>query len=641
MRTTFSKSFSLFMRRGLLVSLILSVATGAFAQSEELKERSQIPEKYTWNLKDMYASDDAWQADVTAIENMIPTLKGFEGKISKSPDQLLAFFKADEDISKKMDNAGSYAFMAYDQDTREQKYTGFKDRFQQVAVKVGEATSWFTPELVSIPDATLEQWYKDKPELAVYRQYIGDQLRTRAHTLSPAEERILALSGNLAAAPGNAATALRNTDLQFPTIKDENGKDVQLSEGRYAMLLESQNRDVRRDAMVNMLNTYKEFQNTAAALMTGNIAKDLFYANSRHYHSALEASLDNDNVDTTVYLNLIETVKKNIEPLRKYSELRREALKLPDIHLYDYSVALIPETRTEVPFDQAVATIEKALAPLGKEYLDPMEKGFASRWIDVYETKGKRSGAYSSGSYTSHPYMLLNYNNTLDDMFTVAHEMGHSMHTWFSAHNQPYIYSDYRIFVAEVASTFNEALLMDYLLKNEKDPAKKLYLVNQYLDNIRGTVIAQVIFADFELKMHRASEAGEALTSDNLSKMYEETIKEYYGPKVAWDDEYAYTWIRIPHFYRNFYVYKYATSYAASQALSQKVLNKEKGAREAYIHFLSSGSSEYPLDLLRRAGVDMSKPAAVEATMKKFSELVDQMEKLLIQTGKIPAPKKG
>jgi len=640
MRMSLCLTFTRFILGGVLVPILLSTGADVYAQTEELKERAQVPDQYKWNLKDMYASDEAWEADVAAIEGMIPTLKGFEGKISQSPDQFLAFFKVYEEMSKKMDNAGSYASMSYDQDTREQKYTGFKDRIMSVGVKVGEATAWFSPELVSIPDATLEKWYKDKPELAVYRQYIADEMRTRAHTLSPAEERILALSGNLASCPANASTALRNTDIQFPSIKDENGKDVALSEGRYQMLLESPNRDVRRDAMVGMLSTYMKFQNTAAALMSGNIAKDIFYSKSRKYHSALEASLDNDNVDTTVYLNLIDAVHKNIAPLRKYVQIRREALKLPDVHLYDFNVALIPETRIQMPYDQAVATIEKALTPLGNEYLDPMEKGFASRWIDVYETKGKRSGAYSSGSYSSHPYMLLNYNNTLEDMFTVAHEMGHSMHTWFSMHNQPYIYSEYRIFVAEVASTFNEALLMDYLLKTEKDPAKRLYLVNQYIDNIRGTLISQVIFAEFELKMHKAAEAGQPLTAESLSKMYKETIQSYYGSDVTWDEQYAYTWIRIPHFYRNFYVYKYATSYAASQALSQKVLNKEKGAREAYLHFLSSGSSEYPLDLLRRAGVDMSKPAPIEITMKKLGQLVDEMEKLLIQTGRIPAPKK-
>ena len=322
----------------------------------------------------MYPTDEAWETDVAAIDNMIPSLKAYEGKISQSADQLLGFFKSFEELNKRLDNAGSYASMAYDQDTRQQKYTGFKDRIMTVGMKVGEATAWFTPELVSIPDATFEKWYKEKPELAVYKQYIDDQLRTRAHTLGPAEERILALSSNLASCPSSASTALRNTDIQFPSVKDENGKDVQLSEGRYQMLLESPNRDVRRDAMMGMLGTYLKFQNTAAALMSGNIAKDVFYTNSRKYHSALEASLDNDNIDTTVYLNLIETVHKNIAPLRKYVQIRREALKLPDIHLYDFNVALIPETRIQMPYDQAVGTIEKALAPLGKEYLDPMEK---------------------------------------------------------------------------------------------------------------------------------------------------------------------------------------------------------------------------------------------------------------------------
>jgi oligoendopeptidase F len=618
----------------------MSNSQPAIAQSGELKERSQIEDKYKWDLSAIYKSDADWEADFKAVEAMIPQLKSFEGKISKSSADLLAFFKANEDAGKKLDNLGTYAMMSYDQDTRDQKYTGFRDRISDLGSKLGEAESWFSPELVSIPDATFEAWYKENAALAVYRQSINDQLRTRAHTLSPVEERILALSGQMASTPVNASTALRNTDIVFPTIKDDKGNDIQLSEGRYQMLLESPNVEVRRNAATTMLNTYIQYKNTAAALMSGNVLKDIFYTRSRHYNTCLQSSLDNDNIDTTVYKNLIDAVHKNLAPLHKYVRVRKEALGLDSIHLYDFNVALIPETNVQVPYDQAVKTITTALAPLGPEYIDPMKKGFESRWLDVYETKGKRSGAYSTGTFLSHPYMLLNYNNTQDDMFTTAHEMGHSMHTWFSHHNQPYVYSDYRIFVAEVASTFNEALLMDYLLKKEKDPKNRLYLINQYIDNIRGTLIAQVIFAEFELKMHEAAEKGEPLTAESLSNMYRETIKSYYGPDLTWDDFYAYTWIRIPHFYRNFYVYKYATSFAASQALSQKVIAKEKGARESYIKFLSSGSSQYPMDLLRTAGVDMSKPEPIQASMTKFGQLVDEMEKLLIQTGRIKAPAK-
>ena len=606
----------------------------ALAQTGEVPERSQIDDKHKWKLTDMYASDEAFNADLRAIEASIPSLKSYEGKISKSPDDLLAFLKAMEAVNKKVENAFAFAYMSYDQDTRDQKYSGFKDRISTVSALVGEAMAWFTPELVSVPAENYEQWYKQQPDLALYRQFIDNELRTRKYTLSPEEERILALSSNLAQAPGNANVALREADMAFPTIKDEDGNDVELSESRRLRFLESQNRDIRREASIEFLKAYKQYENTAAALMSGNVAGNIFYARSRGYNSALHASLDNDNIDTTVYINLIETVHKHLPTLHKYVSLRKQALGLEDIRLYDFEVPLFPETKIEVPYDDAVTTIEKGVAPLGKDYLTAMMNGFNSGWVDVYETKGKRSGAYSWGSYVSHPYLLMNYNNTLDDMFTLAHEMGHAMHTWHSARQQPYIYADYAIFVAEVASTFNESLLMDYMLKQEKDPKKRLYLINKYIDQIRGTLITQVMFAEFEHKINRAAEGGEPLTAENLSRMYEETIRQYYGPELTWDPEYAITWIRIPHFYRNFYVYKYATSYAAAQALSQKVLKKEPGALDAYLNFLSSGSSKYPLDLLKDAGVDMSKPDPIDTTMRKLASLVDEMEKLLKQTKK-------
>jgi oligoendopeptidase F len=624
---------------GLLYAILFCITflglAGRSVQAQELKERSEIADKYKWDLTTLYKTDQDWEADMAAIEAMIPNLKSFEGKISQSPDNLIAYFQTSEEIGKKFRNAAVYASLSYDQDTRVQKYTGFKDRISTLGSKFSEATSWSTPELVSIPDATFEQWYKEKPALVLYRHSIDDALRTRAHTLSPAEEHIMALSGEMAGGYSKANTALRVTDMIFPSIKDEEGNDIQLSEGRAHMLLESSDQRVRRDASLGLLNAYKQYQNTAAALMSGNIDGDIFSAHARHYNSGLHASLDGDNIDTTVYLNLIETVKANAATLQRYADLRRRALKLDSLHFYDMFVPLIPETRQEVMFDDAVKTIELALAPMGKSYVDPMTVGFNSRWIDVYETKAKRNGAYSSGTYLTHPFILLNYNNTMDDMFTVAHEMGHSMHTWHSNKYQPYTYAGYTLFNAEVASTFNEALLMDYLLKKERDTAKRLYLINQYIDNIRNTVITQVMFADFELKMHRASEAGEPLTADALGQMYLETLKSYYGNSVVIDPEYAYTWIRIPHFYRNFYVYKYATSFCASQALSQKVLKGEKGAKEAFISYLSSGSSKYPLELLNDAGVDMSSPAPIEATMKKLSELVDEMERLLKQTKRI------
>lgn len=615
------------------LALILPVA--APAQMKAIKERSEISDKYKWDLSAICRSDEAWEADMKTVEEMVPVLKGYEGTVSQSPDNLLKYFKAYEEANKKLGNCLVYAVMSYDQDTRNQKFTGDKDRASMLGAQLGEATAWFAPALVAISDATFEQWYKERPELALYRHAIDEQLRNRPHTLSPGEERIMALTSNVGRAPSSANTALRNTDIKFPSIKDEQGNDIELSEGRVRMLLESPDSRVRRDASLGLLKTYIQYQNTAAALMTGNIAGDIFSTRARNYNSSLHAALDGDNIDTTVYLNLIETVKKNVNTLQRYVDLRRRAMGLDSIHLYDMMTPLIPETRVTVPYDEAVATITTATTPLGKDYISAMTGGFNSRWVDVYETKNKRSGAYSWGSYTSHPYMLLNYNDTMDDMFTVAHEMGHCMNTWLSNRTQPYIYAGYSLFNAEVASTFNEALLMDQLLKKEKDPKKKLALVNQYIDNIRGTVITQVMFADFELKMHRAAEAGEPLTAENLTDMYNATLREFYGNSVAYDEEYGYTWIRIPHFYRNFYVYKYATSFCASQALSQAVLKGEKGARDKYIQFLSAGSSDYPINILKKGGVDMTTPAPVEATMKKFSQLVDEMEKLLKQTKRI------
>lgn len=615
--------------------LAVAVSVPMIGNAQAIKDRSEIPDKYKWDLSAICKSDDAWEADMKAAEEAIPALKAYEGKISKSPADLLAYFKVVEELSKKVENCLVYAVMSYDQDTRNQKYTGYKERVSMLGAQLGEATSWFSPELVSIPDATFEQWYNEKPELAIYRHAIDEQLRTRFHTLTPAEERIMALTANIQQTPSSANTALRNTDIKFPSIKDENGNDVELSEGRVAMLLESPDARVRRDASMGLLRTYMQYQNTAAALMTGNINGDIFDVRARNYNSCLHAALDGDNIDTMVFHNLIATVKSHAGTLQRYVDLRRRALGLDSIHLYDMLTPLIPETRTTVSYDDAVATINAASGPLGKEYLTTMNMGFNSRWVDVYETKNKRSGAYSWGSYTSHPYMLLNYNETMDDMFTVAHEMGHCMHTWYSSKTQPYTYASYSLFNAEVASTFNEALLMDHLLKKEKDPKKKLALVNQYIDNIRGTVITQVMFADFELKMHQAAEAGEPLTAENLTAMYDATLRDFYGNSVAYDPEYGYTWIRIPHFYRNFYVYKYATSYCASQALSQSVLRNEKGAKDRYIQYLSAGSSDYPIEILKKAGVDMTTTAPVEATMKKLAELVNEMEKLLKETKRI------
>ncbi|MBI5060080.1 oligoendopeptidase F [candidate division KSB1 bacterium] len=616
---------------GLMALTIALSCTGLFAQ--ELKERKDVPDKYKWDLTDMYKTDADLERDLQAIEGMLPGLSAYKGKISQSPDDLFAYFKAMEPVHIKLDNAVGYAHMSYDQDTRVTKYSGYKDQVDNLASKVYESESWFIPELVTLTTETLEDWYKQKPELALYRQWIDNQLRTKQYTLSSREEELIAMAGPALHAVGNANTALRNTDIKFPTIKDDQGNDIEISEGRVAMLMENPNREVRRNAALGLLNTYIQYKNTASALMSGNVQSNMFNARAHGYNSALQASMDNENIDTTVYLNLLTTVKDHITPLQKYVELRRKALGIDSVHSYDMFAPLDESTTLKYTYEEAVAMLKTALKPLGTEYNKAMAKAFEDRWVDVYETAGKRSGAYSWGSYASHPYQMTNFNGTFDDMFTLGHELGHSMHTWHSSKAQPFIYADYTIFVAEVASTFNESLIMDYMIKRETDPKKKLYLVTQYIDQIRGTLITQVMFADFELKMYRAAEAGEPLTSEKLSELYLSTMQEFYGPRFAYDEQYAYTWIRIPHFYRNFYVYKYATSYSAAQGLSQRVLSGGDKELKAYLGFLSGGSSKYPLDLLRGAGVDMAKPDAIKAVMTKFEELVGQMESLMLQTG--------
>ena len=438
------------------------------------------------------------------------------------------------------------------------------------------------------------------------------------------------MAGKVAAAPGEAFSMLANADMKFPTIKDEKGNDVQLSEGRYAFFMRSTDRAVRERAFKETLEAYLAYKNTMAATLAGSVQGDVFRARARHYGSALEAALSPDNVPVAVYDNLIETIHANLPKLHRYMEIRRRKLGIDKVHLYDTFVPLIEGESPKITFDEAVPIIIKGLQPLGHEYLDPMAKGFQSRWIDVYETQGKRSGAYSESTYSAHPFMLLNFNNTYDDMFMVAHEMGHSMHSWFSQHSQPPIYGDYPIFLAEVASTSNEVILGDYLRKHAKDDGERLFLVNNALESIRGTVINQTMWAEFEKVIHAQAEQGAPLTYETMSKIYRDVVLKYFGPSFAYDDEVDGYWLRIPHFYRGFYVYKYATSYCASASLAEGVLSGDnKKKLEAYLGFLKSGSSDYPIETLRKAGVDMSTPKPIQQTMDLFGRLLDELERLL------------
>jgi oligoendopeptidase F len=595
----------------------------------KVPERQQVDPKYTWDLTTMYPSQEAWEADYKTCEQSKDAFQKMKGTISTSPETLLKYLTLVDEVSVKLDKLLAYANMLKDQDTRQPEPQGMYDRGTTLSVKLDEATSWFEPELLAIPEQKLKGWLKSNPRLGIYEHRIDNALRQRKHILSAREEELMAMSGKVTAVPREAYSMLSNADMIFPTIKDDKGEDVQLSEGRYALFMRSPDRALRESAFKKTLSTYLTYKNTMAATLAGSVQKDIFEARARHYGSALEAALAPDNVPVSVYENLIATIRHNLPKLHRYMEIRRKKLGIEKVHFYDTFVPLIEGESPKIDFDDAVKTISKGMEPLGPEYLEPVSKAFQSRWIDVYETLGKRSGAYSLGVYASHPYILLNYNGTYDQMFTVAHEMGHSMHSWFSQHTQPAVYYSYPIFVAEVASTSNEIILNDYLRKHAKDKAEKLFLVNNLLESIRGTVINQTMWAEFEKLIHEQAEKGEPLTYDTMSKLYRKLVLEYFGPSFEYDDEVDGYWLRVPHFYRGFYVYKYATSYSASTALSKEVLSGDKNKLDAYLGFLKAGGSDYPIDILKKASVDMSSPKPIQDTMDLFGELLDQLEELL------------
>lgn len=625
------------MRRFCLAALIVmigalgAVPVGVSAPEQaqgKVPERSQIDVKYTWDLAAMFANSDAWEAEFKSCEQGLAAIGKLKGQPSKSPEALVNFLMTYEGLSLRFSKLGMYASMLRDQDTRQSAPQAMYDRVVSLGIRLGEAASWFEPEILSLPEGRLLEWCRSNAKLKVYTHHFEDLLRQKRHVLSAREEELLAMTGKLAATPGETFSMLANADMKFPSVKDEKGSEVQLSEGRYAFYMRSSDRDLRERAFKKTLETYLSFKNTIATTLAGSVQGDIFRARARHYASALEAALAPDNIPVSVYDNLISTVHSNLPLLHRYMEIRRKKLGIDKVHLYDTFVPLIEGEAPKIAFDDAVATVMRGLSPLGKEYLEPMAKAFQSRWIDVYETQGKRSGAYSESTYLAHPYILLNYNNTYDDMFTTAHEMGHAMHSWFSQANQPAVYGDYPIFLAEVASTSNEVLLSDYLRKHAKNDAERLLLVNNALEIIRGTVINQTMWAEYEKLIHAMGEQGAPLTFESMSKVYRNLVTAYFGPSFAYDDEVDGYWLRIPHFYRGFYVYKYATSYSASVALASGVL-ADPQKRSAYLSFLKAGSSDYPIEILKKAGVDMGSPKPIQDTMNLFGQLLDELEKLL------------
>ena len=595
----------------------------------ELKERKDIPKEYKWDIESMYESVEQWERDLQYVLTKVEDFSKYKGNISTSGQVLLESLSEQMELLRKVNNIFTYANMRLDEDTRISSSQEMLDRALSAYVKVQEKTSFMTPEILKIDETTLNRFLEETEGLKLYEQHLRNILRRRDHVLSSEEENILAQMGEICSFPEKAYSMMNNADIKFPKITDEQGVEVEITQSNFIPLMESKNRDVRMKAFEGLYSTYESFKNTYAQLLNGNVKANIINARIRKYNSALEASLDENNIPVSVYKNLINSVHNNLDSMYKYMDIRKRALEVEELHMYDLYTPIVKDVDFNIPYEEGKELIIKGLQPLKDEYIGIVKEGFNNGWIDVYENKGKRSGAYSSGTYDSKPFILTNYHNTLDSVFTLAHEMGHSIHSYLSNKHQPYVYSDYSIFLAEVASTTNEALLLDYMLKNVKDDREKLYLLNHYLEQFRTTVFRQTMFAEFEMLIHEHVEKGGALTADYLCETYKKLNEKYYGPNMVVDDLIAMEWARIPHFYYNFYVFQYATGFSAAVALSQMILNEGDKAVDRYLNFLRSGRSDYPINILKSAGVDMTTEEPVNNALKVFKELVEEMDKLI------------
>lgn len=598
-------------------------------KSKALPKRDEIDSRHKWRLEDIYADNTQWEEDFKKVKALSEEIVKLKGTLGKSAESLLHCLKLSDDMLSVNDKVFVYARMRRDEDNTNPTYQAYTDRAMALSTSTYAAISFIVPEIVSIPEDTLYGYVNSNNELKVYKQFIDETLRQKKHTLSDKEEQLLAMSADISHAAADIFGMFNNADIKFPFIKDEDGEEVEVTKGRYIKFLESTDRNVRKNAFHAVYDTYGKMKNTLAASLSSNVKKNKFYASVRKYGSALEASLDSDNIATDVYDNLIATVDKNLPLLHRYLKLRKKALKLDELHMYDLYVPIVEESKKHIPYEEALRLVEEGLHPLGAEYLGYLRQGFASSWIDVYENEGKTSGAYSWGAYKTHPYVLLNYQGTVNDVFTLAHEMGHALHSFYTNKTQPYIYSEYKIFVAEVASTLNEALLMRHMLKKTESKAEKAYLLNHFLEEFRGTLFRQVMFAEYEKIIHAKAEQGEALTVQELCSIYKGLNDKYFGSVVNVDKDIEMEWSRIPHFYRSFYVYKYATGFSAAMSLSKQILTEGQPAVDRYLGFLSSGGSDYPLELLKKAGVDLSTPQPVQDALQVFEEILNELEQLI------------
>jgi oligoendopeptidase F len=617
--------------RALLTALVLAcLAVGTPAQE---RDRAKIDDKFKWNLTDLYASDEAWRS---AKEELVPEIAkagAFKGTLGSSPARLAEALDTINRLGKELQRAYLYASLISDQDTRVSKYQGMQQEMQQVGAKFGEEVAYLEPEVLKIDKATLDKWAAQEPKLKIYRHYLDDLQRRRPHTLSDNEERLLAASSVVTATGSSVYNILSNADFPYPSVTLSDGKTVKLDSSAFSLYRGVPNREDRKKVMAAFFNTLGDYKGTFGATLNGQVQSNEFYANARHYKTALEAALDGPNIPTTVYTSLVNGVNQGLPTFHRYLQLRKKMMNLPDLHYYDLYAPLVASADLSYTPEEAQKNVLAALAPLGPDYIAAIKRAFTERWIDLLPAEGKKSGAYSNGgAYDVHPYMLINFNGKYTDMSTEAHELGHTMQSYLSNKAQPFPLANYPIFVAEVASTFNEALLIEHMLKTIKDDNTRLSLLGNYLENIKGTVFRQTQFAEFELRIHEVAEKGEPITGEALDKLYLDIVRKYYGHDKGVclvDDYVGHEWAFIPHFYLDFYVFQYATSFTASAALSEKVLAGDPAATKRYLAFLSAGGSKYPIELLKDAGVDMTTNEPLQLTLQKMNRIMDEMEKLL------------
>ena len=592
-------------------------------------KRSDVPVENTWNLSDIFESDEAWEKENEALKAMPQKISAFQGKLGESAKELLDFFKLSDDIDVRISMLYSYSSCKADQDAGDSVYQAMRGKAMGTLVEISSAAAFATPEIMAISDEKLEAFYAEQPGLKEYDRAIYQIRRKAEHILSPAEEKLLASVGEVSNSPSNIFGIFANADLKFPEVQDGNGEKHPLSNVSLVPLLESSDRVLRRNAFEGYYGVLDQFKNTSAALLDGQFKQLNFFAKARKYPSTLAASLNDTEVPTEVYHNLINAVHGNLDKMYKYVALRKKMLGVDELHMYDVYTPIVADAAEKIDFEEAKNTVLEALAVLGEDYTDLLKEGFNNRWIDVYPNEGKRGGAYSSGNARPHPYVLLNQKDTLDSMFTLAHEMGHALHSYHSCKYQPVSTSDYVIFVAEVASTCNEVLLMRHLLSKTTDKKQRAYLINHFLDQFKGTIFRQTMFAEFELEMGKMAEKGETLTAEALCNKYLELNKLYFGPDMVSDPGIGLEWARIPHFYYNYYVFQYATGFSAAVAIANRILTLGESAVKDYKRFLSGGSSADPISLLKLAGVDMSTPEPVNSALELFGQLIDEMEELI------------